>query len=187
MANTKTIKKTAPVAEESAVTPVTETNIESKAESPKKKPVAKEIDLHDMVTVRNGFQGRLVYISKKTGERFVWEEFGDEQDMEIGELRSARSSSKAFFENNWFMFDDQWVVDYLGMNKYYKYALRVEDFDDVFTKDPEEIVEIVNDMTKGQKKSMAYRARALIAEGEIDSNKVIATLEKCLNTQLVER
>lgn len=187
MANTKTIKKTNPVTEEPAAAPVTEINNEGKAESPKKKPVVKDIDLHDMVTVRNGFQGRLVYISKKTGERFIWEEFGDEQDMEIGELRSARSSAKAFFENNWFMFDDQWIVDYLGMNKYYKYALKVEDFDDVFTKDPAEIEEIIKDMTKGQQKSMAYRARALIASGEIDSNKVIAALEKCLNTQLVER
>lgn len=184
MATTKTIKKTPPA---EADAPAVETQTESKVETPVKKPVAKEIDPHDLVTVRNGFQGRLVYISKKTGERFVWEEFGDEQDMEIGELRNARSSSKSFFENNWFMFDDQWVVDYLGMNKYYKYALKIEDFDDVFKKDPEEVEKIIKDMTKGQQKSMAYRARALIADGEIDSNKVIATLEKCLNTQLVER
>ena len=32
----------------------------------------------------------------------------------------------------------------------------------------------------------AYRAKQLIAEGGIDSNRVIATLEKCLGTELVE-
>ena len=184
MAATKSIKKTAPAEAEA---PAVENTSESKAEAPQKKPVARTVDPHDLVTVRNGFQGKLVYVSKKTGERFVWEQFGEEQDMEIGELRNARSSSKAFFENNWFMFDEQWIVDYLGMNKYYKYALKIEDFDEVFKKDPAEIEEIVASMTDGQKKSMAYRARALIATGDIDSNKVITALEKCLDTQLIER
>ena len=53
--------------------------------------IPKEVDPHQIVTVRNGFQGRLVYKSPKTGERFVWEAFGAEQDMEIGELRNAKS------------------------------------------------------------------------------------------------
>lgn len=184
MAATRSIKKTTPA---EADAPAVENTNESKAETPRKKPVARKVDPHDLVTVRNGFQGKLVYVSKKTGERFVWEEFGEEQDMEIGELRNARSSSKAFFENNWFMFDEQWIVDYLGMNKYYKYALKIEDFDETFKKTPEEIEKIVAGMTAGQKKSMAYRARALIADGDIDSNRVIAALEKCLDTQLIER
>ena len=184
MAATKSIKKTPPA---EATAPAVENTSESKVETSRKKPVAREVDPHELVTVRNGFQGKLVYVSKKTGERFVWEQFGEEQDMEIGELRNARSSSKAFFENNWFMFDEQWIVDYLGMNKYYKYALKIEDFDEVFKKTPEEIEGIVASMSDGQKKSMAYRARALIATGDIDSNKVITALEKCLDTQLIER
>ena len=48
-----------------------------------KKPTrAKKIDPDQIVTVKNGFQGRLIYKSPRTGERFVWEGFGDEQDME---------------------------------------------------------------------------------------------------------
>lgn len=184
MAATKSIKKTAPAEAEA---PAVENTSESKVETSPKKLVAKDVDPHELVTVRNGFQGKLVYVSKRTGERFVWEQFGEEQDMEIGELRNARSSSKAFFENNWFMFDEQWIVDYLGMNKYYKYALKIEDFDEVFKKTPEEIEGIVASMSDGQKKSMAYRARALITTGDIDSNKVIAALEKSLDTQLIER
>ena len=67
--------------------------------------VPKDIAPHTIITVRNGFQGRLVYRSKKTGERFVWDSFGAEQDMEIGELRNARNSNKKYIINNWFMFD----------------------------------------------------------------------------------
>lgn len=147
----------------------------------------KEIDPHMIVTVRNGFQGRLVYKSRKTGERFVWETFGAEQDMEIGEVRNARNSNKKYFSNNWFMFDEPWIVDYIGVSQYYKNAILIAEFDDVFALPADEVAEKINGLSDGQKKSVAYRARQLIAEEEIDSNKVIAALEHALGVELVER
>lgn len=149
--------------------------------------VAKEIDIHQYITVRNGFQGTLVYKSKKTGERFVWDDFGSEQEMELLELRNAKNSAKKFFINNWFMFEEDWVVDYLGLGQYYKHAVKIEDFDKVFTMSPIKIEETIAALSEGQKKSVGYRARQLISEGGIDSNKVIATLEKSLGIELIER
>ena len=154
-----------------AATP-TELKQETSRAAEKRPLVPKDIDPHTIITVRNGFQGRLVYRSKKTGERFVWDSFGAEQDMEIGELRNARNSNKKYFINNWFMFDEPWIVDYIGMSQYYKFAIAISDF--------------VSKLSDGQKKSIAYRAKQLIASGGIDSNKTIATLEKCLGVELVE-
>lgn len=152
------------------------------------KPIRpREIDPNQIVTVRNGFQGRLVYKSKRTGERWAWDEFGAEQDMELGELKNARNSNKKYFINNWFMFDEDWIVDYLGMRQYYKNSLPIQDFDKLFEKSSAEIEKVVSKLSEGQKKSVAYRAKQLIAEGGIDSNKVISTLEKCLGTELIER
>lgn len=149
--------------------------------------VPKKFDPDQIVTVKNGFQGRLVYRSRKTGERFVWDEFGAEQDMELSELKSARSSNKKYFINNWFMFDDPEVVNYLGMSQYYKFALNIDDFDKLFNKSVSEIESVIKNLSVGQKKSVAYRAKQLIADGSIDSNKVIAALEKCLGVDLIER
>jgi hypothetical protein len=149
--------------------------------------VPKKFDPDQIVTVKNGFQGRLVYRSRKTGERFVWDEFGAEQDMELSELKSARSSNKKYFINNWFMFDDPEIVNYLGMSQYYKFALNIKDFDNLFSKSAPEIESVIKNLSVGQKKSVAYRAKQLIAEEVIDSNKVIATLEKCLGVELIER
>lgn len=158
------------------------------AEEVVEKPlVAKDIDPNQIVTVRNGFQGMLIYKSKKTGERYIWQEFGDEQDMELSELKNARNSSKGFFEKNWFMFDDPWIVDYLGVSKFYKHAVSIEDFDKLFELDPNELKKTVADMSEGQKRSLAYRARRLISEGEIDSRKVVAALEEALHTELIEK
>lgn len=165
-------------------------SIESKQvqqEAEKKPLVPKDIDPSQYVTVRNGFQGRLVYKSKRTGERFVWDSFGAEQDMELSELRNARNSNKKYFINNWFMFDEPWIVDYLGMGKYYRFAISIQDFDKLFTKPASEIEKTIANLSDGQKQSVAYRAKQLISEGGIDSNRLIATLEKCLVIELIER
>ena len=165
-------------------------SIESKQvqqEAEKKPLVPKDIDPSQYVTVRNGFQGRLVYKSKRTGERFVWDSFGAEQDMELSELRNARNSNKKYFINNWFMFDEPWIVDYLGMGKHYRFAISIQDFDKLFTKPASEIEKTIANLSDGEKQSVAYRAKQLISEGGIDSNRLIATLEKCLGIELIER
>lgn len=149
--------------------------------------VAKDIDVHQYVTVRNGFQGKLIYVSQKTGEHFVWDGFGTEQEMELLELRNAKNAAKKFFQNNWFMFDEDWIVDYLGLKQYYKHAVKIEDFDKIFEMSPTEIKNTVGFLSAGQKKSVAYRAKMLIAEGEIDSNKAINALEDALGVELIER
>jgi len=150
--------------------------------------IPKSLDPNQIVTVRNGFQGRLVYRSKKTGERFIWDEFGSEQDMELSELKSAKSYCKDFFVNNWWMFDDPEIIDYLGMKQYYKFALKIEDFDSLFEADDvDEMRDIISSLSAGQKKSVTYRAKQLITEGAIDSNKKITALEDILGVELIER
>lgn len=153
------------------------------------KIVPKDVDPNEIITVYNGFQGKLIYISPRTKETFRWDEFGDTQEMELRELRNARSSAKKFFINNWFMFaeEDSWVIDYLGLRQYYKFALQLDEFDELFTKSPATIEKTISKLSNGQKKSVTYRARRLIADGEIDSNKAIAALEKSLGVELIER
>lgn len=148
----------------------------------------KKIDPNQIITVYNGFHGAMYYRSRKTGELYQWDGFGDEQDMELSELKNAKSSSKKHFINNWFMFDedDAWVIEYLGVGRYYKNAVSIDGFDDIFTKSPAEIAEIVNGMSAGQKRSAAYRAQQMIVGGEIDSMKKISVLENCLGVELVE-
>lgn len=168
-----------------SVAPKVETVVNEKATP----IVAKEVDPNQIIVVRSGFHGRLVYKSPRTREKFVWGEFGADQEMELRELRNAKSANKKYFENNWFMFDEEfeWVISYLGLTQYYKNALPIDGFDGLFKKTPSEIEKAISKLSKGQKKSIGYRAKQLIAEGEIDSNKAIAALEKALGVELVER
>lgn len=151
--------------------------------------VPKDIDLNQLITVRNGFQGRLVYVSPRTKERFIWDEFGDEQELDLRELRNAKSSAKKFFSNNWFMFDDEfaWVINYLGVKQFYKNAIKLDEFDDVFKQTPAKIKEAISKLSPGQKESIGYRARQLVLNKEIDSLKAIEAIEEALGVELIER
>ena len=149
--------------------------------------VLRDIDPEQYVIVRNGFHGKLIYKSSRTGERFVWDEFGSEQEMQLRELRNAKNTSKKFFINNWFMFDEDWIIDYLGVRQLYKNAIRIENFDDVFKKSPSELKKLIAGMSVGQKKSLKYRAMELITSGDIDSRKTIAALEEALGIDLIEK
>ena len=171
---TQVVEQNAVTESVAAETPKRKTRTKKAAEKTVKPIVPKDIDPEQYVTVRNGFQGRLVYVSKHTGERFVWDQFGAEQEMELHELKNAKNSYKKFFENN-------------GVQRFYRNAVRIEDFDEIFQKDAKTISEIISDMSDGQKKSVAYRARVLIADGAIDSNKAITALEESLGVELVER
>lgn len=181
MANTTKTKKTSADTEE----PV-EAGVEKEINE-KQKIVVKDIDPTQYVTVRNGFQGKLVYESPRTGETFVWEEFGSEQEMELRELKNAKNTRKKFFISNWFMFDEDWVIDYLGVKQYYKHALKIDEFDDIFTYPLEKLKKTLALLSEGQKKSVVYRAKLLISEGSIDSLKAIATIEEALGVDLTEK
>lgn len=166
---------------------VSKTDVKKEDNNTKEIRVKKNLDPNMIVTVRNGFQGTLVYVSRKTHEQFVWDSFGDEQDMDLQELKNARNSEKGFFENNWFLIDDPEVIEYLGVSKFYKNALSYDGFDEIFKKTPKEIEAAVSVLSDGQKESVAYRARRLIESKDIDSLKVIDTLEKSLGIELIER
>lgn len=157
------------------------------AETKKVFKVKESLSLHDYVTVRNGFNGKLVYKSKRTGERLVWDDFGSEQEMELQELKNAKNSSRAFFENNWFMIDDPEVIAFLGVERYYKNSLSYDEFDTLFKMNSDKIKERVSVLPSGQKTSLIYRAKQKIEEGEIDSLRVINALEESLGVELIER
>lgn len=171
--------KTAPKAQ--AV--VTET---PKEDTPVKLKV-KELNIHDFVTVRNGFHGKLIFKSSRTGEKFTWDGFGDEQDIELQDLKAAKSAQKKFYEKNWFLFDDPAVITYLGVEQYYKNSLNVDDFAGLFELPVDEAIEKVQKIPASQKRTLAYFARQEIESGKLDSIRLVNELEKTLGVQLIER
>ena len=192
MAETKTkAVKAAPKSAAAAKAPAEE--VPQVLEAPEKEApkqaykVRKQLDPHTIVTVKNGFPGMLIYESSKTGEMFRWESLGDEQDMELQELKNARNASKAFYVNNWFRIDDPEILDYLGVAEYYKNALNLIDDETLRALKPEDIRSTVMKMSDGQKLALKYRVKQMIETGDIDSMKMITAFEEALGVELIER
>ena len=156
------------------------------AETKKTYRVKTDLDPNMIVPVKNGFPGVLVYRSRRTGELYRWQEFGAEQDMELSELKTAKNSCKEFFVNAWFLIDDPEVLDWLGVSQYYKHTLSFDQFDAVLFKDADSLKQAIDEMSNGQKRSLAYRAKQLIADNTIDSLAVIHVLEESLGVELIE-
>ena len=122
-------------------------NIPPSASTPSKaiKSTAVKLPLDTLVRVINGHTGRLVYKSKKnTGFKVVFEKFGDFDEMELSELLSAKNSQPKFFSKNWFLIEYKDVLEYLRVGKYYENALTFEEFEGIFDKSDEELVEIIS-------------------------------------------
>ena len=85
------------------------------------------------------------------------------------------------------MFDEDWIVDYLGVRQYYKNAISIDEFDSIFDKDADELNKVISNLSEGQKRSLAYRAKELISQNKIDSLSTISVLEKALNIELIEK
>lgn len=139
------------------------------------------------VICRNGTRGNLIYKSTRNlGYEVEWSEFGEEQQIEFGELLVMRGSQRRFFEDNWIIIDDPEVVKKLGVGKYYKNVPSVEDFDDIFDLPADELKETISQMSDGMKDSVRIRARELLQDGVIDSRSTINAIQEATGFDIVE-
>lgn len=145
-----------------------------------------DLPLDYEVDVINGFHGKLTYKGRHSGAFIEWETFGDRQILDLKELKEAFASQKKFYKENWWLFEDPDVIEVLRAKEFYKNALNSDNFDDIFIKTPDEINDIVSKMSRGQKKSLGYRAIEMINNGTLDSRKVIMALKDALGFELIE-
>lgn len=143
-------------------------------------------ELTDSVLIRNGYHGTLVIGLPKSGYTLKMQNFGDEDYVEIADLKTLRNSHPKFFKNNWILFDDPDVIDYLHINEFYKNTLNVEEIDDLFDLPTEELKSAVSKLSSGQKKTVMYAALEKIEDRTLDSRSKIQALEEVLGCSLVE-
>jgi hypothetical protein len=147
----------------------------------------KKFNANSLVAVKNGFMGKLVYVSPKTGEVFVWDAFGDERELEIGELKAAKAVAKGFFAKHWFIFEDPEVMEFLGVGDYYKNHVEAET---LLKMAPAEIEAACAKLTPEQRRTLSRRVWVL-CNGEnaveLDSIRTLNALEAALGMTLRER
>lgn len=184
-----TSNKTSPIKEVKettveAMSVVPEVNIPIRANS----QYLDKIDPHELIPCTNLTHGTLIYVSKRmAGYEERWDSFGAVAYIEFIELQSMARTDKMFFTENWIQIDDVRVLRQLNVDRFYKYAIDIDKFDDLFDLDIDELSKKINGMTKCIKNTVTMRAIELIENGTLDSMKKIEALENLLSCELIER
>lgn len=152
-------------------------------QAPKRAIKKARIDNNEMIPVRST-QKNLLYVSKRTGERVEWSEFGEVQDISFGELNTMRSNQKRFYTEGWIIVEDDEAIEQLGLTKQYQNLLNINDIEDFFIMDIEDMEKALVNMQRGYKKSLAVEARQRIENGSLDSRNIIKLLEDQLDVDL---
>ena len=137
--------------------------------------------------VKNLTGGKLVYESKRLrGYSEVWHEFGEEIPMEMAELYSMKNTDRKFFTENWIEVDISVLRD-LQMDRFYKNVMTVDEINNMFEMEADELINKVSNMTIALKNCVGIKASEMIADGRLTNIHTINALEKALNCELYER
>lgn len=162
---------------------------ESAASGRRKKLTLADVPLTELVEVQSCFYGNLIYVSKKTGYRIEWNEFGAIQYVSVEDLLAMRNSQPAFFTNQWIRLigdNASDVINFLQLEKYYSKTAGFDSFDDIFNGSPQKIKEIVSSFTDSMKESFARYTYSLMQSGGLDSLKKIEAVETATGFELKE-
>ncbi len=142
-----------------------------------------EINRDDLIECRSAVNN-LIYVSKRTSEKFEWKEFGDVQYITLGELIAMKSTQPRMLKEGWLIVDDEEAIEQLGLAKMYGNLFEIDDIDEFFKLDEREMKRILTNMPRGFKNSLGNFARERIQSGVIDSNRKIKLLEELLDVDL---
>ena len=149
----------------------------AKIEEPKVEPITNDLT----VDVASAVNGELIWVSKRTGYKVIWNEFGEKNPLTVADLLDMRNGDRAFFVNNWVTIEDpraDEIMKYLGIDKFYKLIKSVDDLDEiVLGMDPDKIKAVLPKFSYSLKETIILRAQELKSEGRLDSSRRIKALE----------
>lgn len=154
------------------------------------------LPLHTVINVRSNVFGELIYKSIKNGFKVSWNDNITPLGFTLDELLIMRNTQPKFFERTWIVIDGfidteisetlsaEDIYEYLQATKFYKSFLCPENIDELFTMKPDDIVKRLRGTSTINKDAVIIRANEMIESGELDSIRVITTLEKELGCEL---
>lgn len=143
-----------------------------------------QIEPNELIPCRSTTHGELIYISKRSGERVIWDDYGDVQDITMGELKNLYASSPSFINDVLFVIDDEQAVDALKLTKLYETIFDIGNLEDFFNKDYDELEKMLEKLPKGLKKTVASKAGEMVKDGSLDSRAKIKLVEEKLKVDL---
>lgn len=158
-------------------------------------PTKKTIPDSAMINVKSNVFGKLIFVSKRTGERVEWENCGDIQQVPLSLLRTMKQECIKFFQDQWVILtgfadenEDTFraadIYEQLYVAQYYKNLVDPSDYVSICSMTVDEINEKVPLMSDGARANLVVALNTYIEKGVLDSMKVIKAFEQALGCEL---
>ena len=159
---------------------------EESKELVEKKPTKKVFDKEELIPCHSIMVGKTFMTGIKTGNTYVFESMGAETEIEYQDLVAAINVNSTFLFKPFIVVDDEDFINQSPkLKKYYDNMYSVDDLSQIFRLPVNRIVEELDRLPEGAKQSIKSLASEYIANGKLDSVKVIKTIDDYFGTQLM--
>jgi len=159
---------------------------EESKEPVEKKPTKKVFDKEELIPCHSIMVGKTFMTGIKTGNTYVFESMGAETEIEYQDLVAAINVNSTFLFKPFIVVDDEDFINQSPkLKKYYDNMYSVDDLSQIFRLPVNKIVEELDRLPEGAKQSIKSLASEYIANGKLDSVKVIKTIDDYFGTQLM--
>lgn len=172
---------------ENIITDTPVENINKDIVSEKKEEIVKTYKPDDLISCRSVTVGELLCPGKKTGELYVWANYGDTTEVEYQDLLALRTSKSKYIYEPLFIIEDNELLKekrWSELNDLYEKIYSVEDFDELFNLSNGDFEAILKVLPNGVKNSIKIEVGSRIEKGTFDSIQKIKIIDKVCNSDL---
>ena len=155
---------------------------EKVVEKVKKEP--RQFNQNDLILCRSVTTGWLG-CSGKSGQYYVFENFGDECEIEYQDLFALKSRRSNYIYAPHFIIEDEELLEnprWADVAKFYEDEVYSTDIDEVLNLPPSNFKSALEKLPKGIAKSLQVRVAEKIEDGTFDSLKKIKAIDEVFGT-----
>lgn len=160
-------------------------NEEVKEKTKPAKPARRvDIDKYELIPVMNITSGKLVYVSNKTGIKYIWSQYGDIEYLEYQELQTMRVAHKSFLNEPFVIILNDDVVNNLGLTKMYENLIDLDDIESIFSLDNKKFIEVIENSPRGIVHTIVTKAKELYKKNKLESITKINYINEKFGTDI---
>ena len=145
----------------------------------------KEFKDSDGILCRSVTPGKLVMVGKKTGMKYIWNNYGHEYDIEYRDLVVAvRTRSKFVFGPLFIIEDEDFINEFNIVKKFYDNSYNLADLNEILEMPVEEMKNAILALPPGAKKNFQNIASTAVQGGTLDSLTKIRVIDEIYGIEL---
>lgn len=149
-------------------------------------PVKRAYVANDMIPCKSVRYGLLQHVSRKSGDSYVWEDYGDIVDVAYGDLLALKSGKSKFLYAPWFIVLDDQLAEEWKLKELYTYFEEFEDVEDFLQSGAITLRRQLPNAPQGYKDLIVHKAGEMIRNGSLDSIGTVKAIDDVLNKSLSE-